>query len=279
MKYQLKLVTMYMAHRASTFRLREDLPPRHPVVAACGGPAGLDQVALGLVGRRVLVRVVAEPEVEDDAPDAGEQRRTARSACRQDSPPSSTSSTQISGVSPPMNRADIQIVPWATPRWVAGNQLYRARVMFGNAPASPDPEQELGHDQHQEGDERRSSRTTAIAVGKISPMTGLKAHEERPPDDEAQDGLARAEPVAQVAGRDLEAGVGDLEGDQHPEEVATGSRPTAAMMSFLALPYVARSRYVIMASTQSRPRIEYRTRVGRVGSVMRGGRGWRGGPA
>src|SRR5262245_52030042 len=52
-------------------------------------------------------------------------------------------------------------------------------------------------------------------------------------------------------------------------------RPIDSIMSFLALPFMARSRYVIIASVQSRTRIEWRTRVGEAdGEVMRGGRGW-----
>src|ERR671937_356021 len=61
-----------------------------------------------------------------------------KNTCRHDSPAKSWGSlntTQTRGVSPPMNRADIQIAPWAKPREAEGNQLYSARVMFGNAPA------------------------------------------------------------------------------------------------------------------------------------------------
>ena len=60
-------------------------------------------------------------------------------ASRQVAPPRSTRSTQSTGVSPPMNRADIQMIDLAVPRCEAGNQLYRAFEMFGNAPASPMP--------------------------------------------------------------------------------------------------------------------------------------------
>ena len=40
-----------------------------------------------------------------------------------ENPPRLTSKIQISGVSPPMKRADIQIIDLAKPRCEAGNQL------------------------------------------------------------------------------------------------------------------------------------------------------------
>ena len=72
MKYQLKLVTMYMAHRARTFRFVKILRQGTPWCPTCGVAAHVDQISLGLVGGRMLVRVIAKPEVEHDAPDAGE---------------------------------------------------------------------------------------------------------------------------------------------------------------------------------------------------------------
>ena len=47
--------------------------------------------------------------------------------------------THSRGVRPPISRALIQMALLANPRAFAGNQLYRAFEMFGNAPASPTP--------------------------------------------------------------------------------------------------------------------------------------------
>src|SRR6266576_6448916 len=45
------------------------------------------------------------------------------------------------GAIAPPQRANIQISPWVKPRSWNGNHSRQARVMFGNAPASPAPKQ------------------------------------------------------------------------------------------------------------------------------------------
>ena len=219
-KYQLKLVTMYIAHSAQTFRLVKMAPTGRRRGRPAGSGRTRSASLLGRVGRRVLARAVAEPRKKHQAPDAGRPGEEPEGLAPV-KPPSSTSRTQTNGVSPPMNRAASQTAPWANPRSVRREPVVQGPRHVRERPGLAHPEQELHPDQHAEPDDDDSE------PGRPARRTRSAPTKKRPPQDDPQQRLARPVRVAHPPGRDLEAGVGELEGDQDPEEVGLrrGRRP------------------------------------------------------
>ena len=122
MKYQLKLVTMYIAHNAQTLRLVKIRRHGTPSCPAAGAlPARINSRSAWLVAECSSGR--SRNHQVNIATQATATAEKTHSVCRQSSPRPAVRQTQMNGVIPPMNRADSQTDPCAKPRSVLGNQL------------------------------------------------------------------------------------------------------------------------------------------------------------